>query len=700
MWLEAAKQAAARGWRVFPVWWIENGQCACHRGAQCPSSGKHPRLTGWQSLATTSADQLTKWAAEYPKANLGMATGAGSEVFVLDIDVKSGGAASLLKLIKKHGWVDTLEAETGSGGSHFFFLMPRGQDIRNSASIVAPGIDVRGSGGFVVLPPSVSNKGAYTWRSEHQIVHAPEWLLASLGAKRRKKTYQDLIEGQRNEGLTSIAGSMRRQGMSEEELESSLLTVNAMAGNGLDDEEVRSIAASVARYPVDEGAEYSLTEAGNADRFFDTYGAVVRHSAGLGWVVWDGRRWVRDKKRAFNLVRRLVDDMRDEAKSSPSQFEALLKWAKECESWRRQSDIFKFVELDPRLNAEAELFDSNPWLLNVENGVLNLRDGALLPHSPDYHLTKLAPVKFNPDAECPTWDWFLNDLFDDKEVITFLQQSAGIWLTGDTSEHALWFLYGRGRNGKGAFVRAILALLGPDYAQEAAPGLLEVRNNEAHTTDIAELRGLRFLATSEVAQGRKINDARVKQLTGGDTLKGRLMRQDNFQFRPTQKLLMAGNDKPRTTDMSDGMWERMKLIRFTKQFLGGAQDRTLEPRIHRELPGILNWALAGLHQWLALPNGLVTPPSIAAETLAYKEELDTLGTFLRECTEVCPGRSIGKGKLYERYVNWAGANTEKAVSNREFTATLRERGLQEGRNAQERVWEGITPITPGRKHGD
>lgn len=691
--VDGANLALERGWAVIAVWGVRpDGSCRCPQAGECKAAGKHPISSRWRSATLQQSNIDNMLAASGDLHNWGILTGPASGVWVLDIDAGSGGLDTLTRLEAEHDKLpDTFTVNTGGGGKHFYFRQPDAFDIRNSAGAIGSGVDVRGDGGFVVLPFSISSKGEYTVGLDVETVEAPAWVYAAM-RKRTRKQPEAILEGSRNTTLASIAGSYRRAGATQEQIEQHLLRLNRdnTVGDPLSDDEVIAIAASISRYDPEIASE-SASDVGNLERFVNTQGDSVRHSLELGWLAWDGKRWLRNEKFVYEKARTVHKMIRNEVlgATDPKQLKALNDWANVSMSRARIESIVAMAEKDPRLDVPHDALDAHPWLFNAANGVIDLKTGALMPHRPDYLLTKLSPTRYVPNAKAPTWEWFLKDIFEgDMGIVRFMQRSAGILLSGDTSEHALWFLYGHGRNGKSVMVETLLRVLGSDYGTEAAIGLLEAKKMEGHTTDIAELRGVRFLTANETQEGKALDEARVKQLTGGDTLKGRHMRQDNMAFSPTHKLWLRGNHKPVIRDLTISIWNRIKLIPFKRIYLDTEQDKDLSNKLAAEAEGILAWMVKGCLEWQR--NGLQTPASVVAATQEYREEMDPIGTFLTEICDVSdPQATAVKVDLYSSYTAWASLNNERTIAQRDFTRMLRERGFVEVRTASARSWAGV-----------
>jgi putative DNA primase/helicase len=293
-----------------------------------------------------------------------------------------------------------------------------------------------------------------------------------------------------------------------------------------------------ARVLVPHATGFNLTDMGNAERLAAGYGEDLRYVHQWNkWLRWDGRRWVVDNrgevvKRAKLTVRSIYGEaaqVEDE-----DERESLVKHAIRSESRNRIGAMIGLAQSEPGMPVDVGELDSDPWLLNVENGTIDLRSGKLRAHDPENLISKLTPVEYALNAEAPTWDAFLKRVLPSEEVRTFVQRAVGYSLTGDVSEQVLFFLHGSGANGKSTFLNAMLDTLG-DYSQQAAPELLTVKNN-AHPTELARLKGARFVPSVEVEEGKRMAESLVKQMTGGDRIAARFMRQDFFDFEPTHKV--------------------------------------------------------------------------------------------------------------------------------------------------------------------
>lgn len=423
-----------------------------------------------------------------------------------------------------------------------------------------------------------------------------------------------------------------------------------------------------------------LTETGNAERLVDQYGASIRFCHPWGaWLCWDGQRWKRDntgsvRRWAKTVVRSIYDEI-GKAETADER-KNVFNFAKKSETAAARTSMVKLAESEPGIAILPDELDCDPFLLNVLNGTVDLRTGTLLPHDPKRYITKLAPVYFDPDAECPTFLTFLARVLPDVEVRRFLRRVTGYGMTGMTSEQCLAFFYGGGANGKSTFLDTMQEMLG-DYAQTAAPDLLTSRGGDRHPTELADLFGARWVSSIEVDEGKRLAETLVKQMTGGDKMKARFMRTDFFQWTPTHKLFLAANHKPEIRGTDYAIWRRIRLVPFTVTIPVEERDGKLGLKLMAELPGILNWAIAGCLEWQTY--GLGVPQVIEDATNEYRIEQDILGQFIEDRCVMDGQAYVNAGVIYKVYTAWCEANGTKPMTTTEFGRRLSERGVTASR---------------------
>jgi putative DNA primase/helicase len=434
-----------------------------------------------------------------------------------------------------------------------------------------------------------------------------------------------------------------------------------------------------------------FTDSTNASRLFTEYGKDIRYNMPWKkWLVWNGRQWEIDQgylihDRGLKMIRNIYAELLKTADYRERL--DIEKHAVQSESVRRRKALIEAASWIPELNVKTDDLDTDPWLFNVRNGTIDLKKGEIREHNPDDLITRIAHVDYDPSADCPHWKKFIMEIMNyNNELIHFIQNVAGWAITGDTSEQAMFILFGTGANGKSTFLNTIMNLLG-DYAI-ATPTETFMRKSGDHiTNDIARLRGTRFVTTTEVEEGRRLSEPLIKKITGNDKMTARFLYGEFFDFTPTFKLFMATNHKPVIKGTDHGIWRRIKLIPFITRIEEENQDKHLEQKLMREGPGILNWLIEGAMRWYA--EGLKTPNVIVNATSEYRSEMDVMGNFIKECCIQVEGVSIKSRELFKSYQGWCDENNEHAVSERFFGLRLKELGLGQKRLVDGRYWQGI-----------
>ncbi|TDQ41881.1 phage/plasmid primase, P4 family [Tepidicella xavieri] len=427
------------------------------------------------------------------------------------------------------------------------------------------------------------------------------------------------------------------------------------------------------------------TEDALALAFTRRYHRDWRYVAAWGrWLVWDGRRWRHEETlAATDLIRSVCRQMAVRADNP--------KVAAKLATSGTVSGVERLARSDRRHAATTAEWDADPWLLNTPGGVVDLKTGRMRAHDRADRMTKITAA--TPGGDCPTWRQFLAEVTGgDAALQAYLQRMAGYALTGSTQEHALFFLYGTGANGKSVFVNTLATILG-DYATSAPMDTFMETRSDRHPTDMAGLRGARFVAAIETEQGRRWAESKVKSLTGGDKISARFMRQDFFEFFPQFKLFVAGNHKPAIRNIDEAMKRRLHLIPFTITVPPERRDKHLQQKLLAERDGILAWAVEGCLAWQRL--GRLDPPRCVVEaTEEYFEAEDALGRWLDERCVREPNAKSLTAELFNDWRQWAEAAGEFVGAQRRFSDLLITRGFDKWRNGMGvRGFQGI-----GLKH--
>ena len=447
------------------------------------------------------------------------------------------------------------------------------------------------------------------------------------------------------------------------------------------------------------GLVFRRTDAGNAELYAHLYGDRVRYDHQRSrWLTWDTHRWGAD--RDGQMWRWATDAARWRGRAAfdgppGGDRDDQAKWASASESTAKISAMFTQLQAVPPVADTGTGWDANPMLLGCVNGVLNLATGEFRAGRADDRLTLSCGIVYDPTATCPTWMGFLEDVFGDGEVASFLQRAIGYTITGSTREQ-VWFLcFGNGGNGKSTYLETLLMLLGglaPDsYAADTPTDTLGKRAPTI-PVDIAALVNKRYVMCSESDSLASLNTGRIKSLTGGDPQTARFMRENLFSFTPALKLWLQTNHLPRVDDPTDGFWRRVILVPFNRKFEGAERDLDIKTKLLGELPGILNWALAGCLAWRK--DGLRPPRSVLLATLDFRWEADPVGDFKTECCIVEKAARTTPLEMYRLYLGWAERQgiPERGRMGRDiFLRLLADGGFRSTKNNGKRVINGIRP---------
>jgi putative DNA primase/helicase len=721
-------------WRVFPITPDEKVPL----GRLVPHGCKD---------GTTDLDQIALWWEAEPTANVGVATGSG--LVVLDVDGEAG-KRSLDAIREQIGDLPTtFTVGTGGGGLHFYMAVPEEHDqYRNAARYKGwDGIDIRGDGGYVVAPPSTHKSG----RRYELIEPSPDlcesvWLdrIPQVEAEKARQPapaptngarssisdayvrsamerelgkLAQAAEGQRNDQLNRSAfalgqlvgaGALDRHAVASE-----LLLVASRTGlpmqeaevtirSGLDSGERQPRNMPPARTAAATGTRADdprptpprvagLTDVGNAHRLARKHGVNIRFCEDRAhWLLWDGTRWDEDRtRRIFGLAKDTVFAIRVEAANTDEEDKrkAVSTWAHRSQEFRRVTAMIELAKDEVAIRPED--LDKNDWLLNCENGTVDLRTGALLPHDREHHITKLAPVSYDAAATCPRWMAFLERVLPDHSVRAFVQRAVGYSLTGSTSEQVMFILFGVGCNGKSTFLETIGEMMGDYRLETPTSTLLATREDQdGPRNDVARLKGARLVTAMEAEEGRRLHESRVKELCGGDTVTARFLHREFFQFQPTHKLWLRANHKPVVRGSDMGIWRRIRLVPFLVTIEDDEKDPELSSRLRTEVSGILTWAVEGALEWQR--RGLSPPPGIEDATSAYRSEMDVLGAFLEECCVADDRSTVSSGELYASYRQWCETNGEYVANQTTMGRRLTERGFANFRLGNGRkAWRGL-----------
>lgn len=753
--VEAAHSAVARGWKVVPVHAPTPKGCTCTR-TECSSPGKHPRINEWQHDASRDSQQVDAWFTRWPDSNVGILTGEPSGVIVVDVDLPDG-ETSLQSLIDEHGPVpQTLQVRTGSGGRHLYFRRP-GEEIRNSVGRIGAGIDVRADGGYIILPPSRHASGdVYAWigSGAEPVADMPNWLrellidptppedetgepqplelppaagasYAAAALRNEVASVAEAVVGTRNDTLNRAAfslGQLVGSGLVDQAtVEDTLLDAamsaglppneaTATIGSGMRAGRARPRRLSSQAGPNDYSVR-RLTDLGNAERFVDQHGPDVRHiTAWRSWLEWDGVRWSKDETNA--VVRRMKATVRSIYQEAtrprdPDLREAVAKHAIKSEHERRITAALKLAASEQQVVLKPSELDADPWVLCVNNGVIDLRTGQLRPHRREDLITRLAPVTYDPEADQSEWLSFLRTATDDdEELIAYLRRAVGYSLTGDTAEEVAFFVHGPGATGKSTMVDAIRSAVGAEplgYSMTSPfETFLKSRYAGSPRNDLARLNGARAVFAVEVDEGKALDTGVLKSATGGDAITARFLYKEFFSFRPQFTLWLVANHRPRVDADDDAIWRRLKIIPFEHVVPEGRRDPEVKKRLRDpEIggPAVLAWAVQGCLEWQR--DGLGQSPRVARATDRYRHEMDPLDGFVGEVIEPADGEWLAARVIHAEHQRWAMATGKETVDTKIIASLLYRIGAVRNRRGGKHGWLGVQLVsdraTPNRR---
>lgn len=700
--MQAALALADEGIPVFP----------CLPGRKTPATGR-----GFKD-ATCDRERIRELMAVEGR-NLAFPTGKASGIVVLDEDAyKPGAEDSLVKLEAKLGALpETKTIKTRAGGHQFYFRAPEGLAIPNSAGKLAPGIDVRGDGGYVVAAPSwvdADEKGPagfYTVEKDLPLAELPaRWLEAMTGQIKNETpagarpdnsalwagvkpgfVLPDAIpDGQRNDTLWRYLGHLLGRGTPWDLAERLVRDANALrCKTPLDDGELELILRRDSEDEPEVVAETPTSAKGdilNGQIYARLHGGRLRWVHELGcWLEFneDGG-WTHAKPEAelvaFKGVVSYLQQAvaREVAKLNGDEISHRLKRLmshaeKSCTIQKARAGI-DFAKSEDGMTVRASELDANPMHLGLVNGVLDLKTFQLMPYAPGLLVTKRARARFDLAARCPLWQQFLKEILPDPEVRKFVREFFGYVLTGRVDRQLFLFLYGTGANGKSVFIALLAYVLG-EYARRIPTEMLmaQPRSSQGPSPDIMLLKGLRLAYANETEEGARLGESRIKDMTSMEPLTGREPYGSFVTFNPSHSLVIVGNHRPIVHDDSWGMWRRMCQIPFEVTIPPAQQDSNLFDKLIAEADGILCWMLRGLRDYQR--GGLQIPESVQSATQAYREDMDIIGDWLADCCALRGSEFESKSNVFSSYREWAEKNGYRPMTANSLTRRLKNRGI-------------------------
>ncbi len=437
--------------------------------------------------------------------------------------------------------------------------------------------------------------------------------------------------------------------------------------------------------------KYLNNDLGNSELFVARRGDQARYSPGIGWLFWSGVIWRPDNLGGVtDIAAKLTHETLKEAAEieDKDKRDAAVRRALRLGDKKVIASMLDLAKGHAAICTEPSQLNNDPLLIGCQNAVISLTNGQHHKPNPDDLITRSLGVAHNPAATCPRWERFISEIMlGDKEMIEFLHRAVGYTLTGEVKEQVFFFLHGNGSNGKSVLVETIRLLLG-DYAAKASRSLLESANpaqQSENKSDLARLPGVRLLCASETRQRGSFNEDLLKDVTGGEVVNARALYQMPFDFVPCFKIWISGNYRPRIEGTDGGIWRRVRLIPFEATFTDENKDPDLAETLKAELPGILNWAVAGAVKWCR--DGLSLPEKVRLAVNEYRDDQDVLGDFLKERIQESPGTPIKKATVYAAYRDWCQDNGYKhQLSSHALSRNMKQRGMDDGGS---HYWRGV-----------
>lgn len=420
--------------------------------------------------------------------------------------------------------------------------------------------------------------------------------------------------------------------------------------------------------PMDEKpADVHRGQARIAYRIANRYADKLLHVTGLGWHAWDGTRFVADDR---GIAKRSVLAELRRALAASLNDKELRADVRKCESSSGVNGVLDLASaLEPFASAVVDL-DADPYLINCANGTLDLRTLELRPHDPADRITKVCSAAYDPDAQSELWDSFLTRILPDESVRDFVQRVAGVGLLGTVREHILSIWTGTGANGKGTLDRALRHALG-DYAATAEPDLFMHREG-AHPTGEADLRGVRWVAVNESDKDRRLAEATMKRLTGGDTIRARRMRQDFFEFQPSHTATLITNHLPKVSGDDPAIWRRIRVVPFDVVIPEADRDGQLDEHLALAADAILAWCVEGYRRYRDV--GLDEPDGVLTATTSYQQDSDAIGRFIAECCYLSPAVKATTTQLFDAWEKWRAIDGAEPLSLKAFGMAITDKG--------------------------
>jgi len=435
---------------------------------------------------------------------------------------------------------------------------------------------------------------------------------------------------------------------------------------------------------------YPYTDLGNAERFADMWRGKVKYNQSRNrWMVWSGKVWEENPEKLQACVKATIADIQEEYMENGAKIEAR----------RSIENMLALAQAEPDMRCKESDFDTDRYKINCRNGVVDLKTGKLLPHESKYMFTKIVDVDYNPHARCPKFMQFLKEIMKNRiELVNFLQRWFGIGLSADVSVQKFVIFYGSGANGKSTLINIIQEIM--DEFSKTAPSdiLIDNQRSGGVPNDIASLCGSRLVFAAETEMNAKLAESKIKSITGGDIVVARYLYGEYFQFKPTWKIILSTNHKPRITGTDNGIWRRIILVPFEYTVPNGQINPNLVDELLEEREGIFTWMVDGAMDYF-MEGRLSIPSYIESQTKEYQVGEDAVKDFLEETCHIdnpaMPDK-VQLTKLHKIFLRWADQSNNtayKKTSLQGFARILQDRGHKVVKEGSKRFVLGVYPTS-------
>jgi putative DNA primase/helicase len=692
---------------------------------------KKPTIKEWQNRTLNNTNIVIDFPDGF-KRNIGIVLGDVSNKIV-DID---------LDCIEATRIADRILPETGmifgrdsSPNSHWIYRVSNCSSCTKYSDPTGGGVlvEYRGKGGQTVFPPSIHTSGeAITFSNDGEpavvdhdaLLHSVKRLAAASMIARHWKS------GGRHDLALALSGALLRASWIDGDVLDFIEQVCIAAGDNEVQDRLKAVSdtqsaldselpstglpkmaqllgeAVVQRFSEWLGLSNGMlghnkrgatndnvlrcSDIGNAEVFAKQHYPHLRYCYETGsWLAWSGSVWkINDKASVDRFAEQTVRSFPIEAAdySDSTERNEFMDWAKRSANLQRVKAMIESSHY--QLHVDQDRFDSDPMLLNVRGASINLTDGTHKDNDRNDFCTKIAAVKYDPNAECPKFMDFLDRIMGGSaDLKGYLKRAVGYSLTGSTREQCFFIGHGSGANGKSVFLNLIRDVVGTYGLNVPMDTLMTKAKSGGINNDVARLNGARLVTAIEGESNQKMAESLVKQLTGGDKVTARYLYHENFEFVPELKLWMATNHKPQVSGNDPAIWRRIHLIPFNVVIPSEEQDGELPNKLREEFSGILKWAIEGAIEWNRV--GLKPPAEVQSATEHYRSEMDT---FLRFCGEMLGkkvGSTVTKSHLFEAYLQWRDDEGGEELTKRELTIRMKQLGFEEGRSKLERYWKDV-----------